>query len=73
MPCAAVCCGAPHADDVRKKVQGINSKLGSKLEIGDGELASTYEACMTLLNEGTDLSGGAGSASAASRILAEEE
>jgi hypothetical protein len=33
----------------------------------------TYEACMKLLAGGEDLSGGAGSSSAADRILAEEE
>jgi hypothetical protein len=61
------------AADVRKKAGSINSKLGSKLEISDGELASTYEACVGLLQEGTDLSGAEGSSSAADRILAEQE
>lgn len=39
------------ADDVRKKAAGINSKLGSKLEIPDSELAATYEACVGLLKQ----------------------
>jgi hypothetical protein len=37
------------------------------------ELASTYDACAMLLREGTDISGAAGSESAAQRILDEEE
>jgi hypothetical protein len=37
------------------------------------ELTSTYEACALLLKEGTDISGAAGSESAAQRILDEEE
>eukprot|EP00983_Pelagomonas_calceolata_P133849 1162005-Pelagomonas_calceolata.AAC.9 len=36
-------------------------------------VAQTYEACQSLLAEGLDLSGAAGSSSAAERLLAEEE
>jgi len=60
-------------DDVRKKAAEVNKKLGSKFEISDTELQSTLEACQKLLEEGSDISGAAGSASAADRILAEEE
>ncbi len=47
--------------------------MGEKLEIADSELLATYDACIKLISEGEDLSGGAGSASAADRILAEQE
>ncbi|KAG2425174.1 hypothetical protein HXX76_013928 [Chlamydomonas incerta] len=58
-------------DDVRKRAQPINSRLGAKLAIGDGEIQSTYEACRLLLSEGVDLS--AASSTAASGALAQME
>ncbi len=59
--------------DIQRKCVEVNKKLGEKLDIPDTELLATYDACIKLISEGEDLSGGAGSASAADRILADEE
>ncbi|KAG2434015.1 hypothetical protein HYH02_012475 [Chlamydomonas schloesseri] len=58
-------------DDVRKRAQPVNARLGAKLAIGDGEIQTTYEACRLLLSEGVDLS--AASSTAASGALAQME
>lgn len=68
---ALVAKGASLAE-VKVKCKNVNTKLGSKFEISETELEGTYEACSKLLREGADISGVAGSSSAAERILAEE-
>ncbi|KAJ9526816.1 hypothetical protein QJQ45_017440 [Haematococcus lacustris] len=60
-------------EEAQKRTAAINKRLGAKLQIGEQELASTWEACQLLLKEGADLSGGSTSASAASKLLAEED
>jgi hypothetical protein len=39
----------------RKKLAEVNKKLGDKFEISDAELASTLEACRSLLSSGQTL------------------
>lgn len=58
---------------IKRKLAEVNKKLGEKFEISDTELASTVEACSSLLAEGQDLDTGEGATQAAERILAEED
>lgn len=44
----------------RKKAAEVNKKLGDKFEISDSELASTVDACTSLLALGQDLDAGEG-------------
>lgn len=46
----------------------MNKKLGEKFEISDTELASTVEACSSLLAQGQDLDTGEGATQVGERV-----
>lgn len=64
--------GAKLAKVIKKSIE-VNKRLGEKFSISESEIEGTYEACLSLIGQGEDISGGQGSSNAASRILAEEE
>lgn len=68
-PTAACCCRLPPACvPHRRKLAEVNKKLGEKFEISDTELASTVEACSSLLAQGQDLDTGEGATQVGERV-----